>query len=215
MQHRCTSSLQSLKRHIVRAKVRVRADAVQERPLAILADRDERGRGRSARVSLEQVRVAPGPQRSSTLTLDSMAYTTNYQTQSDYTDQNGNTIAAGSYIICDNLSTQMYVDLAWTGGLKNLYVQFKGLSTGSTKTVPFYAFSGVDYSGSGTATYTPASVRRTPRAATSCSSCWAPRSPCSASRFAAGDAATSTHGNVSAWSASSRSTSCYACSLCS
>ncbi|WP_309571954.1 hypothetical protein [Deinococcus sp.] len=97
---------------------------------------------------------APGPQRSSTLMLDSMAYTTNYQTQSDYTDQNGNTIAAGSYIICDNLSTQMYVDLAWTGGLKNLYVQFKGLSTGSTKTVPFYAFSGVDYSGSGTATYT-------------------------------------------------------------
>ncbi|GHF28962.1 hypothetical protein HNQ07_000924 [Deinococcus metalli] len=97
---------------------------------------------------------APGTQRSSTLTLDSMAYTTNYQTQSAFTDQNGNSIAAGSYVICDNLSTQMYVDLEWTGGLKNLYVQFKGLSTGATKTVPFYPFSGVDYSGSGTATYT-------------------------------------------------------------
>lgn len=98
---------------------------------------------------------APGAQYSPSLKLTELtSYRTNYQTTAPFTDQNGNNIAAGSYVICDNAATVMTVNLKWTGGLDNLYVQFKGLKTGNVKTVQYYSFNGVDTSGSGTAEYT-------------------------------------------------------------
>lgn len=90
----------------------------------------------------------PGSDASNSLSLNEFAYSTQYRTKTDYRDQNGSFIAAGSYIICDNKNTIMYVDLNWTGGLKQVYVQFKGLKTGGTEGVSFYSYSTADYSGS-------------------------------------------------------------------
>ncbi|GBF06571.1 hypothetical protein DAERI_090157 [Deinococcus aerius] len=97
----------------------------------------------------------PGTLPSPTLTLEAVAgYSTNYRLTRDVRDQNGQTIAAGTFVVCNNLNTQMAVDVTWTGGLSKLYAQFKGLRTGDYENVTFYPFGSVDYSGSGTATYT-------------------------------------------------------------
>ncbi|GGL83060.1 hypothetical protein GCM10010840_21040 [Deinococcus aerolatus] len=97
---------------------------------------------------------APGSQYAPSLKLNELSYSTNYQAKTAFTDQNGNTVRAGEYLICDNANTTMLVDLKWTGGLNKLYLQFKGLSTGATQTVPFYAFNGSDTSGAGQAKFT-------------------------------------------------------------
>lgn len=97
---------------------------------------------------------APGNQYAPNLKLNELSYTTNYQASADFNDQNGNTVRKGDYLICDNRNTTMFVDLEWTGGLNRLYLQFKGLKTGATKTVPFYAFNGSDTSGAGQAQFT-------------------------------------------------------------
>ncbi|WP_245557761.1 hypothetical protein [Deinococcus apachensis] len=97
----------------------------------------------------------PGTQPSPTLTLEAVTgYNTSYRLTQDVRDQNGQTITAGTNVICDNGNTQMAVDVDWTGGLSRLYAQFKGLRTGDYENVTFYPFGSVDYSGSGTATYT-------------------------------------------------------------
>ncbi|WP_229777957.1 hypothetical protein [Deinococcus seoulensis] len=96
----------------------------------------------------------PGTGASNSLRLKDFAYSTQYRTTTAFTDQNGNTVAAGSYVICDNLNTEMYVDLTWQGGLSKLYVQFEGLNTGATKDQQFFSYGQVDYSGSGRATST-------------------------------------------------------------
>lgn len=107
--------------------------------------------GTSATISFG---FAPGSAYSTGLILKNITdYSTNYQLSSDVKDQNGQTIPAGSYVICDNTSTTMNVDLTWAGGLSKLYVQFKGLTTNQTKTVQYYSFTGVDTSGSGSAQY--------------------------------------------------------------
>ncbi|MDK2011807.1 MULTISPECIES: hypothetical protein [Deinococcus] len=99
----------------------------------------------------------PGTQPSPSLRLKEFTYSTQYRTAADYRDQDGTFIAAGSYIICDNKSTTMYVDLDWTGGLKEVYAQFEGLKTGGTKNFSFYSYGAADYSGSGllSATFGP------------------------------------------------------------
>ncbi|MCD0161579.1 hypothetical protein IHN63_09700 [Deinococcus sp. 6YEL10] len=91
---------------------------------------------------------APGSGASGSLRLNDFAYSTQYRTTTAFTDQNGNTVPAGSYIICDNKNTTMYVDLNWTGGLKQVYVQFEGLKTGDKERVSFYSYGAADYSGS-------------------------------------------------------------------
>lgn len=97
----------------------------------------------------------PNTQPSTTLKLKAVAgYSTSYRLTQDVRDQNGQTIAAGTYVICDNRNTDMTVDVTWTGGLSKLYAQFKGLRTGDYENVTFYPFGSVNYSGSGTATYT-------------------------------------------------------------
>ncbi|MFN4252392.1 hypothetical protein [Deinococcus sp.] len=96
----------------------------------------------------------PGSGASGSLRLNDFAYSTQYRTTTAFTDQNGNTVAAGSYVICDNLNTEMYVDLTWQGGLSKLYVQFEGLNTGNKRNLEFYSYGNVDYSGSGRATST-------------------------------------------------------------
>lgn len=102
----------------------------------------------------------PGSGASNSLSLKEFAYSTQYRTTTAFTDQNGNTVQAGSYVICDNLNTEMYVDLKWQGGLSKLYVQFEGLTTGDRRNLEFYSYGNVDYSGSGraTSTLTPATA---------------------------------------------------------
>ncbi|NTX99721.1 hypothetical protein [Deinococcus sp. JMULE3] len=90
----------------------------------------------------------PGTQPSTSLKLTSFSYSTQYRTSAEYRDQDGQVIPAGSYIICDNKSTEMYVDLDWTGGLKQVYTQFEGLKTGGTQNFSFYSYGSADYSGS-------------------------------------------------------------------
>ncbi|GGK92389.1 hypothetical protein [Deinococcus radiotolerans] len=96
----------------------------------------------------------PGTPGSSALNLGTFSYSTQYQTAVDYTDQNGNFIAAGSYIICDNKSTEMYVNLTWTGGLKQVYLQFEGAKTDGVQNFNFYSYGSADYSGSAQLTAT-------------------------------------------------------------
>lgn len=90
---------------------------------------------------------------SSSLTLNGItSYTTDWQLSNAVQDQNGNTIAANTYVICDNKETNLTVGLNWTGGLSKLGIQLKGVNTGDYKNANFYPYSSVDYSGSGTAT---------------------------------------------------------------
>ncbi|SMB93099.1 hypothetical protein [Deinococcus hopiensis] len=86
--------------------------------------------------------------------LNVTGYSTNYQLTTDVRDQNGGTIAAGSDVICDNLSTRVAVDVSWTGGLQQLAIQFKGARTGAAKTVVTDDYGPVDYRGAGSYEYT-------------------------------------------------------------
>ena len=82
------------------------------------------------------------------------SFTSQYQLQTDVRDQNNNTIAAGTYIICDDRNTQLQVGVAWSGPLQQIGIRFKGLTTGQTTSAIVYGdtYSAPDYSGSGSAT---------------------------------------------------------------
>lgn len=97
--------------------------------------------------------ITPGTGQSSTLSLNTInAYTTSWQLTEDVTDQNNNVLKKDTYVVCDDAATTLYVNVAWTGYLSKLYVQFKGLTTGNYKNVdPYIVNAG---SGSGTAQYT-------------------------------------------------------------
>ncbi len=99
--------------------------------------------------------VGGGP--SSTLQLKAISsYTSQYSLQNAALDQNGNVLAAGTSIICDNLSTQLQVGVTWTGDLQQIGIQFKGLKTGAVSSARVFGdkFGAPDYSGSGLATIT-------------------------------------------------------------
>lgn len=89
---------------------------------------------------------------SPTLKLTETKVTTNQQLDSDYKDQNGNDLAKGTYIICDNYNTELNVNVKWKGNLDKLYVTFKGRLTGASKNV-LYSTSAQGNSGEGTAVY--------------------------------------------------------------
>lgn len=56
-------------------------------------------------------------------------YTTNWRLSENVTDQNGRTLTADTYIICDNKNTTIYADVAYTGGpLSKLGLQLNGQS---------------------------------------------------------------------------------------
>ena len=93
---------------------------------------------------------APGYGSSTNLRLNAVSYPTNYRAATDYTDQNGNKIAAGTYFICDNLNTTMTITTEWSGTAKDLYVQLKGLRTGDEVTNLYSSMSVGDSSGKAT-----------------------------------------------------------------
>ena len=69
---------------------------------------------------------------SSTVRLGQLTnYTTNNQLSVDATDQNGNKLAAGTYVICRNWDTVVNFDLNWSGYLSNVGFQLKGYNTGN------------------------------------------------------------------------------------
>lgn len=86
--------------------------------------------------------------------LSVTGYETSYRLTQNVRDQNGNTIAAGSYVICDNRDTRVGVDVSWTGGLSQLAIQFTGARTGQTKTVATEDYGPIDYRGAGRYEYT-------------------------------------------------------------
>lgn len=92
--------------------------------------------------------------RSSNLTLTNLSnYSTDWQLTRAVNDQSGNTLAAGTYVICDNKATQISADVAWTGTLSKLGLQLKGVRTGEVENLNLYPYSGVTGSGSTTATF--------------------------------------------------------------
>ncbi|WP_414656797.1 hypothetical protein ACINK0_11545 [Deinococcus sp. VB343] len=82
------------------------------------------------------------------------SYTTNWQLTTEARDQNGQPIAKGAYLICDNRNTTMAVGATWQGGLQQLALQFKGYNTGATKTVATNPLGATNSTGSGTYEYT-------------------------------------------------------------
>lgn len=86
--------------------------------------------------------------------LNVTSYTTSWQLDKPVSDQNGQTLASGSYIICDNLNTEMQVHVTWTGELRKLALQFKGVTTGTQKIVSTQDLGYGNTSGSGGFTYT-------------------------------------------------------------
>lgn len=90
----------------------------------------------------------PNPSgESKTLKLNEIGIQTSYQLSQDVKDQNGKTITKDTFIICDNKSTQMSVDVKWSGYLDKLYIQFKGATSPKKREL----FSDVN-NGSGSAT---------------------------------------------------------------
>ena len=82
------------------------------------------------------------------------SYSTDWQLSTDVRDQSGQIIPKGTYLICDNKNTKMSVGVTWQGGLQQLALQFKGYTTGQTKTVATNPLNATNYSGSGTYDYT-------------------------------------------------------------
>ena len=93
---------------------------------------------------------------SSTLKLTGVtSYTSQYQLQTDVQDQNGASLAAGTYIICDDRNTQLTVGVGWSGPLQRIGIRFVGLTNGTTSSIAYgNNFSTPNYSGSGSATVT-------------------------------------------------------------
>lgn len=86
---------------------------------------------------------------------DITSFTTNHTLSADVKDSNtGRTISKGSYVICDNMNTQLSVGLTWQGKLSELYAQFQGMNTGEVlnKTVPNYKIA-YPTAGKGTAEF--------------------------------------------------------------
>lgn len=97
--------------------------------------------------------ITPGTGTSSSLSLTEIKeFETSYKLTQDVTDQTGQVLKAGTSVICDDAETTMFVDVAWTGYLSKLYIQFKGLTTEQYKNVAPYTVNAG--SGSGTAKYT-------------------------------------------------------------
>ncbi|WP_161883703.1 hypothetical protein [Deinococcus alpinitundrae] len=101
--------------------------------------------------------TTPADNSSTTLSLDAISsYTSQYKLLTSTQDQNGNTLAAGTPIICDNLNTRLDVGVSWTGGLQQIGIRFKGALTGTTTNTSVFGdrYSTPDYSGNGTASIT-------------------------------------------------------------
>lgn len=79
---------------------------------------------------------------------------TDWKLNTDVVDQNGKTIKAGSYVICDNKITNIDGDVSWTGPLSKLNLQLKGVTTGQTQNVSVYPYSGVATNGNVKAQFT-------------------------------------------------------------
>lgn len=92
--------------------------------------------------------------KSTSLTVNSVSnIRTDWKLTTDVVDQNGKTIKAGSYLICDNKTTNVEADVAWTGNLSKLGLQLQGVRTGDYKNGTVYPYGGVAGSGSTTATF--------------------------------------------------------------
>lgn len=90
--------------------------------------------------------------QSTTLKLTKVtSFSSEYTLQRSAFDQNGNILPVGSSIICDNRDTRLEVDVAWSGDLQQIGVQFKGLSTGDVSTTRVFGtkYTAPDYSGQG------------------------------------------------------------------
>ncbi len=101
--------------------------------------------------------TTPAYSSSGTLHLDAISsYQSQYSLLTSAQDQNGNTLAAGTPIICDNRNTRLDVGVDWTGDLQQIGIRFKGALTGSTSNTNVFGdrYSAPDYSGSGTASIT-------------------------------------------------------------
>lgn len=94
--------------------------------------------------------------RSTSLTVDSVSnIRTNWQLSANVTDQNGKVIPAGSYVICDNTTTNIDADIAWTGTLSKLGLQLRGVVNPTEyRNANVYPYGGVTGSSSTTATFT-------------------------------------------------------------
>ncbi|MFC4639417.1 hypothetical protein [Deinococcus hohokamensis] len=110
----------------------------------------------SCNVTVTAPNVTPGTGASGTLRLTQLnAFETSYKLTQDVTDQNGQFIAAGTSVICDDADTTMYADVSWSGYLSKLYVQFKGLNTGQYQNVDPFTVGRADGRGTATYTFTP------------------------------------------------------------
>ena len=79
-------------------------------------------------------------QDSTTLTLGKLTnYQTNWQLSVAAQDQNGNTIAKDTYLICDNRDTTISFNLNWTGYLSNVGLQLKGYNSDQNYNVGVYS----------------------------------------------------------------------------
>lgn len=93
--------------------------------------------------------------RSTTLALTKVSdIRTDWQLTTDVKDQNGAPIRAGSYVICDNRTTNIEADVAWTGSLRNLGLQLRGVVTDDYMNANAYVYGGALGSGSTKATFT-------------------------------------------------------------
>ncbi len=74
------------------------------------------------------------PYTGSGLSLNSIsAYDTNWHLSSSVQDQSGRTIPAGTAVICDNATTVTTFDINWSGYMRQVGLQLKGLNTGNYK----------------------------------------------------------------------------------
>ncbi|WP_291426751.1 hypothetical protein [Deinococcus sp.] len=96
------------------------------------------------------------PYVGSGLSLNSIsAYDTNWHLSSDIKDQSGRIIPATTAVICDNATTITTFDINWSGYMRQVGLQLKGLTTGNYKDAGIY-----DVNSSAGSTSAQISIRR-------------------------------------------------------
>lgn len=114
--------------------------------------------GMAALLSACNITVTPGTNGggpSNLLTLKGVtSYDSQYILASSAVDQNNQTLARGTSVICDDRNTQLQVGVSWSGGLQRIGISFKGVKTNQTTSQRIFGdrYSSPDYSGNGLAT---------------------------------------------------------------
>ncbi|WP_293911373.1 hypothetical protein [Deinococcus sp.] len=100
------------------------------------------------------VTVTPGGTTDNLQLSNVSEFSSVYSLRSAQTDQTGASYAAGTYVICDNIDTDITVGYRWTGGIKKVAFQLVGYNNGGNSDTYSYTYTLTDFSGSDSLTGT-------------------------------------------------------------